>query len=311
MKTEHIVPLEERISHKPLSVQIKEALMDLSQAKNSGRICTGRIVALKELEDKERGKVICASILYKGCVSVLIPAHLLIDKRIYPKQGDIQRDKRLIMMRQGSEVDFFIVQVFEDEENLLNSLILGDRLAAMRQIRKNDLLPKGEEAFIKPGDIVEARITFVAAEKMGVEVRGFETILATHEITYDYYASLTDGFEAGEVIPLRVLSVQITGEGPGKDVAAMKLTGKDIGIDNRDVALANLSIGSIIPCEVTGITKKLVFVQYLYAPWTICCKPPKHFDTPMRFERVQVKIDKIDPIKKRIYGLIISAHGIR
>ena len=305
---EHIIPLDKSLKFKPVSAVVTETLRELEQARFAGRRCSGRIIAVREMTDKDGESVVCASVLYNGCISVVIPVDRLVDARIYPTRGDKRsRDRMLIEMRQGAEIDFLITQVFEVKENPLNSLVLGDRVTAMKQIRGEDLVPGADgRAFINAGDVVEARVTFVADRKIGVEVRGFETILNNGDITYDYHASLKEAYQPGDQIPLRILSVQMTAD---KDIAGMKLDGKDIGIDNRDIALVSLPVGTVVPCIVTGISPDAVYVECLYAPWTIRCRPPKHFDPPLMRERVTVRIDRTDPVKKRLYGLIESKHG--
>lgn len=330
-KEEHITPHGRSLEEDGISttaMKFKTALAELVGAKSSGRICEGVVTsaipgnAIDGLDAGQFKDMMFANVLYQGHVSVLIPAPFFIAESMLPKRKltDIKeknrRDGYFITDRAGAKVDFVVRDIIEKEEE---SFVIGDRVAAMKELRKDNYFDKGNiPAYIREGKAYNARIMFVQNNKMGVELGGYETILDNRDVTYKYLASLKDEKEyvSGNYIPLKVNKVLVKGEGEDMDVDKVQLDGKSIGgMDERDIAMKNLPVGSVFTGIVTQIMPDGNYhVRHKDNDWYVRCDAPRFVkpeDMPMRLDMVRVRVTKQDPAKKMIYAQFKSLHGNR
>lgn len=308
---EHIVPVSGEIQIKTKEMLIEETLLELEQARIAQRQCTGRVASIIEKkDDATKATMVCAQILYNKVVRVLIPMPMFLDERLIPNvgkadaSGKLSRDRNIMSAHEGSEVDFLVREIYSDG---INSIVLGDRVSMMKKIRHSNYISIRQDGKprLYPGKLAEARVTFVADQSMGIEVQGFEKVMRNRDISFNFYRTLKDKYMPGDRIKVRVKDVILSGEGDDIDVQNAIFDGKDTGIDERDIAMASLPVGTTTYARVTNYTKdgKGIFVLDEDTDATILCSIPR-FLCPLINDIVQVKVHNIDVEKKQISGRI-------
>lgn len=122
--------------------------------------------------------------------------------------------RRYLLNRKDSYFDFVVTKISFDEYGYINGPVVGDRLAAMEEVRRCFWFAKDRDGdyIARPGSVFEARIVDVAPESIRVELKGIERILYRDSLVIDDSLAVRECFHVGETIPVSVVKITLRDE---------------------------------------------------------------------------------------------------
>lgn len=155
----------------------------------------------------------------------------------------------------GAVVEFIITGVVRETD-----MIVGSRTKAMEILRNRYYIPadRSRRAQIHAGRLVQSRIMAVTPYTLLLDIFGAECRINRQEVKWEWTASLTEDYTVGDILTVKIESVEI--EGTTVKVSATGKTG-----DNPDIAnLRYTPVNSMQLGEVTSYANGVYFIR-LYA----------------------------------------------
>ncbi len=267
----------------------RETLLELTESKKAKKILTGTIQGVEKYGDK-----IAAIIFYKG-FKIIIPSQFLINITPVPNKSEDQWPEYLTSKRLGSEVDFVIEQI--DEEN---EVAVANRFKAMEIKRKTILLAKEPDGSprIPVDSIVEARVVCATRAGAFVEVFGAECFIPSRELSYQRIQDAANDFPVGSTVYVKLTSV---GMEDGKCV--ITASAKQAIENPYKKAMQTYEIDNKYIGEVSMVDEHGVFVA-LGGGVDALCPFPKRGVRPTKGTKVTVRITVKNEEMERIFGTI-------
>lgn len=304
-----IIPLGDELQFKSDAAVRKEKYVEIISSMRKQNVLTGTIYSTKTINDR-----ICAVVDY-GPFDVIIPQDFFLTERAKAlienekdDAGKEKRTRRLVNERIGSEVDFVITKV--DEEN---GIAVGDRLKAMKIRQKAWFFNRNRDGdyTLKPGTKVEARIVSANVNSITVEFGGMEFPLRQQDIAYTRIANVQDEYPVGKTVPIIFKSIERKNE-DGKLSLKVSASMKEALVDTREREFNKYGIKDLVKATVTGIEPAGIFARLggINGKQDILCTFPDG-DLPEINDDILVKIlhkDEEDSEGKKIYrisGVII------
>jgi len=267
----------------------KETLIELTESKKAKKILTGTIKGVEKYGDK-----VAAIVFYKD-FKVIIPSQFLIDITPVPNKPEDQWPEYLLSKRLGSEVDFIIEQI--DEEN---DMAVANRFKAMAYKRNTILLAKNPDGspYIPEGSIVEARVVCSTRAGAFVEVFGVETFIPSRELSYQRIQDATVEFPVGSVVYVKISNIV-----QENDKVTLTASVKQAIENPYKKAMLTYEIGNKYIGEVSMVDEHGVFVA-LEGGVDALCPFPKRGVRPTKGTKVTVRITIKNEEMERIFGTI-------
>lgn len=293
MSTNRIVSIDGKLKVKTAEELKKEALITLSESCKSGKILTGVITGVEKLG--KNGPSI--AVIFLNDYKIMIPASECID---IPAPGDKdpqQYEQYLVSKRLGSEVDY-IVKVVEEE----NGIAIASRMEAMMKKRKEFLLDtdKNDKYLVNEDSIVEARVVCTTRAGIIVEVFGTECYIPCRELSYQRIQDATQDFFVGTRVLVKILSITRDLE---NSIVNIDASVKQANENPYEKALKFYNEGDKYVGKVSMIDHNGVFVA-LDSGIDVLCKFPDRGPRPPRGATVTIRITLKNEEEKRLFGLI-------
>jgi len=292
-KTNKIVSIDGKLQVKTEEEKKQEALLTLTESVKTGKILTGTITGVERLGKK--GPAI--AVVFLNDYKIMIPASECID---IPAAGDKdpqQYEQYLVSKRLGSEIDY-VVKVIEED----NEIAIASRMEAMLKKRKEFLLDtdKNGNYIVNEGSIVEARVVCTTRAGIIVEVFGAESYIPCRELSYQRIQDATQDFFVGTRVLVKVLSITRDDK---NNVVNIDASVKQAMDNPYDKALSFYNEGDKYVGTVSMIDHNGVFVA-LNGGIDVLCKFPDRGPRPPRGATVTVRITLRNEEEKRLFGLI-------
>lgn len=217
----------------------------------------------RQLVLKDGGaKVTCpCCVVVDGPVSVYIPIQYMTRMNL---EGVDPKTNRVLLRnyanaRIGSKVRFMVQKFSEGDQECL-----GSRLPVLDYDRRvNYLTPDSRGRYVlNEGDIVEARITFVGANRLGVEVFGVDSMIPLRDISYvrqiDLYEFLEKKYGTSDMIG-KTIPVKITELTRKPFNVAFSL--KEANADTRAIWVNKLKRGQTVKGVIVAVNRYGIFAH--------------------------------------------------
>lgn len=294
-KIKHVIEDKTRVAS--ADDVFEAATMELQRAQ-TGYILTGTITGI------ERNAFgVCVVIFHKGYkVNIYADQFRLFpefDPLMYSTKEDMQQ--KFMKKQIGAKVDFIIMSPAAGGGiDVENRVAIGDRLGAMRILRKDSWYPKNnQKPAIHAGSRIDARVTNVTTSLIIVEAAGAEFRIANGELTWGFLQNAASKFRVGQVIPVDIISATVNETVSGKTkaqsvtvVASHKTTQPDMQFEG----VRHICIGGMYKGKITSTTALAasLFVELDDLGVTVKCAPPNGvFACPAIDDEVTVIIKTI------------------
>lgn len=247
-----VIPLGDKLAFTTPNVRKKQTRVNITKAKTTGEILTGRVVGTRLINGN-----IYAKVKY-GDFRVYISFE---DMNVSTKEDDeyikshpgVAGDKRkrlLINERAFSEVDFVVVEVSPNSPTAI-----GNRKSAMARKVTNFYLSRGRngEFNANVGDRVEARIVMVSATRMTVEVYGKEFVLFPDAISWTRIPNVSAEFNVGDTCAVVIKKLDRTALEDKRWKLNIAVSVKEAYDDPRLDYFRNIEVGDTTTAVVTGV----------------------------------------------------------
>lgn len=276
-------------------------LVLIAQSHRSGTPMTGRVTGI---EPKRKGRPFDVAIVQVGEYKVLIPTPWFVkpvkENATFCKEELL---RRMALRRMNAEVNF-IVDRYDEKAKV----VVGNRLKAMEKLSKYYYL--GKDALgsyrVNEGQIVKGRVVAVIPGGIFVDVLGIEISIPNEELFYRRIYDARTKYAAGDVVDVKILSIDRTDPSDIKVKGSVKQTKEN----PKDKGILRYEEGSLYQGEVSNVSKDGVFI-ILGDDMDIFCKFPNHGKVPVRGSKVTVKVTVKDTEKKRLWGTIIHVAPLR
>ena len=253
----------------------------------------------------------CAKII-DGPVVVYIPIIYLTRLRIDVQGNAAQKRaslRSLANARIGSEVQFIVMSYNEE-----TGYAIGNRLAVLDREKRLNYLTKTRNGgyLLNEGDIVEARVTYVTSNHMGIEAFGEEASLSIRDITYshtrDLVKYLQDRYGVSDMTG-RTLPVKITAL--SRDPFAVSFSVKEATYDERVLWIRGFNVGDLVKGEVVTVNVSGIFVRIGGTELDCICNYDSRatYRTPAVNDVVIVRLNNVDKENLRVAGSIRKIIG--
>lgn len=253
-----IIPLGESLQFESEGALRKKKYMEIMSSMKSHNVLTGKIYSTKTID-----KRICAVVNY-GPFDVILPQDLFLTERdrknIEEETDEVRREKRirrLVNTRIGSEVDFIIINVNEEE-----GIAVGDRLAAMKIRQKAWFFSTDRKGdfVLKVGTKVEARVVSANVNTLTVEFGGFEFKLKQNEIAYTRIPNVQEEFSIGTTVPIMLTTIERSRKGK-KTTLKVGASMREALLDTREREFNKYGINDLVRATITGIETYGIFAR--------------------------------------------------
>lgn len=300
--TEHILTINGERSVKTKADRYNDAVIDIRESLQNGRILTDTIDGIEEHYVDGVGKIIVA-VLNHGDIKVCIR---LEDAVIPPRRTrgveSAEGHQYMLTKRLGAEIDYVIIGI-DNEANIA----VGSRLKAMEAKRKQFYFKEDREGNkqLYPDVIAEARIVAVIQKGIFVEIFGAETFIPLEELSYQRMFNAEEQFAVGERVLVKIQDISYDMENYDVSVkASVKRTEENPAIKAiKGLQLKQRYVGTVTQVDVEG-----VFVKLNCGIDCKCKFPPR--GRPVRGSKVTVAITWIDQKNCRVWGNIISYSAV-
>ena len=261
------------------------------------RILTG---SLDNVEQSESGRTL-AVVNYNG-FRVAIPAkEMMVNLPPTAEYEKLSYDERMALVtrrlysRMGCELDFIVKGI----ENRSRSIVASrkDAMYRKRQTFYMDTDVSGRP-LIYEGRIVQARVVAVAERLIRVEVFGVECNIRGGGLSRAWYGNANENFSVGDVILVRVLTVQ------RPDVENIRITADVRSVTREDSADLNKCVlqGHYVG-RITDIRSGVNFIR-LNNGVNAVAHSCYDFRTPGKKDDVSFVVTRIDPDHNVVVGII-------
>ena len=268
-----IIPLGDELRFTSEGNLRKQKYIEIISSMRAKNVLTGTIISTKTTDGR-----ICAVVSY-GPFDVLIPQDMFLTARavklIEEEKDEREKEKRtrrLVNERIGSEVDFIVRGVDEEE-----GIAIGDRLLAMSVRQKAWFFGKDRKGkyIIDVGTKVEARVVASNTSTITVEFGGLEFKLRQKDIAYTRIANVADEYPVGTTVPIMFKEIERTKQ-DGKIGLKVVASMRDALVDNREREFRKYGINDLARATVTGIEQAGIFCRLggLQGKQDILCKFP-------------------------------------
>lgn len=276
-------------------------LVLIAQSYRSETPMTGRVTGI---EPKRSGRPLDVAIVQVGEYKILIPTPWFV-KPVRENASFSKEDllRRMTLRRMNAEVNFIIDRYDEKAK-----VAIGNRLKAMEKLSKYYYLGKDSLGSyrVNEGQIVKGRVVAVIPGGIFVDVLGIEISIPNEELFYRRIYDARTKYTAGDVVDVKILSIDRTDPSDIKVKGSVKQTKEN----PKDKGILRYEEGSLYQGEVANVSTDGVFV-ILGEDMDIFCKFPNHGKVPVRGSKVTVKVTKKDTEKKRLWGTIIHVAPLR
>lgn len=291
--TKKIISIDGKLKVETAEEKKRNTIITLNESAKSGKILTGQISGVERLGKK--GPAI--AVIYMNDYKIMIPASECID---IPPAGDKdaqQYELYLLSKRLGSEVDFVVKCIEED-----NEIAVASRMEAMLKKRKEFLLEtdKNGQYIVYEGSVVEARIVCTTRAGIIVEIFGAECYIPCRELSYQRIQDATQDFFVGDRILVKILSIDRQTD---TEIVNIEASVKQANENPYDKAMKFYNEGDKYIGTVSMIDENGVFVA-LNGGIDVLCKYPDRGPRPPRGVTVTVRITVKNEEEKRLFGLI-------
>lgn len=293
MSKNKVVSIDGNLQVKTEEEKKHEALLTLTESCKSGKVLTGTISGVEKLG--KNGPAI--AVIFMSDYKIMIPASECID---IPEAGDKdpqQYEQYLVSKRLGSEVDYIVKVVEED-----NGIAIASRMEAMMKKRKEFLLDtdKAGNYIVNEGSVVEARVVCTTRAGIIVEVFGAECYIPCRELSYQRIQDATQDFFVGTRVLVKILSITRDIE---NNIVNIDASVKQANENPYEKALKFYNEGDKYIGRVSMIDHNGVFVA-LDGGIDVLCKFPDRGPRPPRGATVTIRITLKNEEEKRLFGLI-------
>lgn len=227
---------------------------------------------------------------YEG-IRILIPGHeMFMDD--WPAGHAPPLNFRLRFGRiLGATIDFVPSGV-----DLKNRAAVGSRREALRQ-RQLRYYASGR---VKEGIRIACRVIDVSGSRVIVEALGVDTVIPASELSWEWFADISDLFSTGDIIVARVMSVQ--GD-PETGQFKVSLSAKK-AVENPDlVNLRKLVPGSNYFGVVTNVQDRTIYLR-LQAGVNAKTKTYRTKELPSKLDTVSFLVRSVDEEYGAAFGII-------
>lgn len=197
-----------------------------------------------------------AVVYYKDC-RVVIPLTEMVaappaDRAQYA--GQKQRLERLVNNMMGCEVDFIV----RGMDAASHSVVASRRDAMLRKQRTFYLTPGSDgQPQVRPGRLVQARVIAVAEKSIRVEVFGAECSVLARDLSWEWISDAHELYDVGDVILVRVQSVDIQDPGHIKVAVDPRSVTEDRTLEK----LRTVKEQSRYAGQVTEVRKGIIYLR--------------------------------------------------
>lgn len=275
-----------------------EARLKLTESLKSGKILHGEVKGVERINND-----VSVAVLHCNDYKVIIPASEMMDIQYSEDRDHQQQDQYLLSKRLGSEIDYVVINMDEEQE-----IALASRKKAMDAISKARYidLDKDGQPCIYEGAVVESRIVCSTRAGVIVEVFGVETQIPSRELSYQRIQDATIDFPVGSIVIVKILSINIDENGKISIEASVKQAEPNPYIK----AMKKYNEGDKYVGTVSMIDENGIFVA-LDGGVDALCPFPKRGPRPTRGTKVTIRITTKNEEMNRIFGSITYSSRIR
>ncbi|MBD5639888.1 30S ribosomal protein S1 [Clostridium botulinum] len=249
---------------------------EIFASKHSKKILTAHITGIEERSFNEK-PTDCAIIQDFDGYKIILPSFVM----------NVREDRSVLRSLVGSEIDFIVVGIQEDEK-----IAVASRLAAMEIKRKADLIKH------EAGETISCRVVAIGASDIVVEFMGLETKINKKEVDYGYIKDLRKYAQVGDRIQAKIL--EIDAENQILQLSMKALKPSPIEIVEKNYPKNSEHAGKIVNIENFGI-----FIE-LQQGIVILCPPPNWSNfNPNIGDTYLVRIKRIDRERERVSGTLV------
>lgn len=227
---------------------------------------------------------------YEG-IRILIPGHeMFMDD--WPVNSEPPLNFRLRFGRiLGATIDFIPSGV-----DIKNRAAVGSRREALKQ-RQAKYYASGR---VKEGIRIACRVINVSGRRIIVEALGVDTVIPASELTWEWFADVSDLFATGDIVVARVQSV-LKDEETGQ--YSVRLSVKK-AVENPDLAnLRKLVPGSNYFGVVTNVQDRMIYIR-LQAGVNAKTKSYRTKELPSKLDTVSFLVRSVDEDVGMAFGVI-------
>lgn len=227
---------------------------------------------------------------YEG-IRILIPGHEMFMED-WPVGQAPPLNFRLRFGRiLGATIDFVPSGV-----DLKNRAAVGSRREALVQ-RQMHYYASGR---IKEGIRIACRVIDVSGKRLFVEALGVDAVIPASELTWEWFADISDLFSTGDIIVARVMDVQTD---PESGQFKVRLSAKQ-AVENPDLAnLRKLVPGSNYFGVVTNVQDRTIYLR-LQAGVNAKTKTYRTKELPSKLDTVSFLVRSVDEEYGAAFGVI-------
>lgn len=291
--TQAVVAIGDQLAVETEAEKSKNDLLDLVESFKGKRILTGTIQGVERPTDTPSRSL---AVIYHGDFKVIIPA----EEAVEPPEdfrGRLPEDVLHYMLtkRLGAEVDYIVKGI-----DAKSGIAAASRLEAMAAKRREYYFGTDRDGnnLLYEGICAEARIVSVIRAGIFVDLFGLEVYIPLRELSYQRMLDAQTGFQPGQRILTKILSVDRSDRNHIKVSASIKQAGEN----PYEKALRRYTVGNRYVGTVSVVDTNGVFVS-LDGGIDCLCSYPKR-GRPPRGARVTVRILGINNYSNRIWGAI-------
>lgn len=227
---------------------------------------------------------------YEG-IRILIPGHeMFMDD--WPVNSEPPLNFRLRFGRiLGATIDFVPSGV-----DIKNRAAVGSRKEALKQ-RQLRYYASGR---VKEGIRIACRVINVSGRRIIVEALGIDTVIPASELTWEWFADVSDLFATGDIVVARVQSI-LKDEETGQ--YSVRLSVKK-AVENPDLAnLRKLVPGSNYFGVITNVQDRMIYIR-LQAGVNAKTKAYRTKELPSKLDTVSFLVRSVDEDVGMAFGVI-------
>ena len=291
----------------------RNTYLDLASSANTGKVLSGTLMGVDELEISGGKRIVCGVIYYKD-FRVYIPQEMLfvMDEEYDSPKARNDAQKYYTSMRLDSEVTFVVTQVSESDK-----FAFASHLAAVQQKVAENYFTKNRygKSLVRENGLAEAIVTYVTGSSIGVEIGGMETRIPAEDLSWLYVNNAkVEGYTVGEKILVMVKKISPmtyrfyspfgNGNAITYNLVAVEASVKEAQENPNDKYYSFFHEGQRVRARITGRSDKGYFARIAELRDALC-----QDDIDERLPDgtiVSVKIMKMRPDTKNIYARIID-----
>lgn len=216
-----------------------------------------------------------SAVIYYGTFRIIIPLAFLVENpnlNTTIDEDQLSAGRRLVNLRRGAEIDFFI-DSFNEEERVA----LGNRVAWMQRERRRAF---GAHGNVKAGDIVEGRITTVSTHGVTVEVKGIERRFRDRDCCFEVINDLREKYYVGQRVPVKIMAIEQVPTEDGTNKLRIDFSMKEATRKEYYDIYSMIHEGATLQGTITYIANWGIFVKVEGLDFTVRCNAPSTFATP-------------------------------